>query len=242
MLRAFAGGRLFGASFGASRPWVLALPGWRRTHEDFIEVLQGTDGVALDLPGFGATPPPPSAWGSADYAAAVAPVLEEMALPAVVVGHSFGGTVALNLAAHSPDRVGALVLTGVPLDRASTRRRPPLGFRVGRALHRAGVVGEKRMERLRFRYGSEDYRAAEGVMRQVLVRSLGERYDDVLARVSCPVELVWGEEDVAAPLGAARAAASRMPLARLTVVPGGGHLLPTTYPAELRHAIERHRP
>jgi pimeloyl-ACP methyl ester carboxylesterase len=242
VLRSFAGGRLFGTSVGSSRPWVLALHGWRRTHRDFDQALVGIDAVALDLPGFGATPPPSEVWGSAEYAKAVAPVLDEMALPAVVVGHSFGGTVALHLAAVHPERIRALVLTGVPLDRHLTRRSPPARFRLGRALNRIGVLGEERMEQLRLRYGSLDYRAAEGVMRSVLVRSLAERYDDLIGSLVCPVELVWGELDGAVPLRVAEEVAKRVPGARLTVVEGEGHLVPTSAPAELRDAILRHRP
>ncbi|MGH9150487.1 MAG: alpha/beta fold hydrolase, partial [Acidimicrobiales bacterium] len=136
MLKAFASGQLFGASLGAARPRVLGLHGWGRDHSDLLGALGGFDAMAVDLPGFGATPAPRDGWGAAAYAAAVEPVLDEMAGPAVVVGHSFGGRVAVHLAAAHPDRVGAVVLAGVPLLRLpGPRRRPPLAFRAGRALH-----------------------------------------------------------------------------------------------------------
>src|SRR5438067_3542048 len=100
MLKAFDDGRLFGAAFGSGPPWVLALHGWRRTQRDWNDVLVGLDAIALDLPGFGATPLPDRPWGSPEYAAAVTPVLErEFDGPAVVIGHSFGGRVATHLAA-----------------------------------------------------------------------------------------------------------------------------------------------
>jgi pimeloyl-ACP methyl ester carboxylesterase len=276
MLKAFDGGRLFGASFGADgAPWVLALHGWARTHRDWRAVLgaraagtvaQGNpsasrltpadDGsieeptglgamgaVALDLPGFGATPPPPEAWGSADYAAALVPVLAELRVPAVVLGHSFGGRVAIHLAAAQPGLVKAVVLTGVPLVRTATgHRRPPLRYRVGRALYRRRIVSEARMETLRQRYGSPDYRAATGVMRQVLVRTVNETYDDQLRAVRCPVELVWGDDDTEVPLSVAEAAAGLLARPKLTVCRGAGHLVPLTAPDALRMAVERHRP
>jgi len=249
MLKAFDGGRLFGASFAADGgPWVLALHGWARSHEDWRAVLGGeparaVGAVALDLPGFGATPPPPEVWGSDDYAAAITPVLRELKAPAVVVGHSFGGRVAVHLAAAHPELVGALVLTGVPLFRtAAGNRRPPLRYRVGRSLHGRGLIGESRMESLRQRYGSPDYRAATGVMRQVLVRTVNETYDDQLRSVSCPVELVWGDDDTEAPLAVAETAAGLLARSNLTVCRGAGHLVPLTAPDALRLAIERHRP
>jgi pimeloyl-ACP methyl ester carboxylesterase len=242
VLKAFASGRLFGVAHGTGPAAVLGLPGWARTHRDFNAVFDGLDAVALDLPGFGASPPPPDPWGAAGYAAAVAPVLEEMARPVVVVGHSFGGRVAVQLAVLRPESVAALVLTGVPLLRrpGGGSRKPALAYRVGRALHRRGLVGERAMEGLRRRFGSADYRAAEGVMRQVLVRVVNETYEEELAAIACPTALVWGDDDGDVPLEVAERARSLLADATLTVVPGAGHLTPLTAVGELRAAVERH--
>ncbi|MGH9178924.1 MAG: alpha/beta fold hydrolase [Acidimicrobiales bacterium] len=241
MLRAFADGRIFGVASGGGPARVLALHGWGRTSKDFGAVLDGLDAVALDLPGFGASPPPPEPWGAAEYAAAVAPVVDELAAPVVVLGHSFGGRVAVHLAAGRPELVAGLVLTGAPLVRrpGATARPPALGYRVGRWLHRRGVLGESRMEGLRQRYGSADYRAASGVMRAVHVRAVNETYEAQLAELACPVELVWGDDDAEVPLAVAREVARLVPAAHLEVVPGAGHHTPLTAPGALRDAVSR---
>jgi pimeloyl-ACP methyl ester carboxylesterase len=230
---------------------TVALHGWRRTHADFAASLgpAAPEGplacLAPDLPGFGATPAPTEAWGSVEYAEAIAHLLEETAGPGgggplVVVGHSLGGRVAVRLAAAHPELVGALVLTGAPLvARGGRRRRPPLAFSALRALQRAGLVGDERMERARERHGSADYRAAQGVMRQVLVRLVNEDYEDAVAAVRCPVELVWGDDDAEVPVDTARALERSISQARLTVCAGAGHLLPISAPGELRAAVER---
>ena len=197
--------------------------------------------VALDLPGFGATPPPPDGWGSAEYAAAVAAVLDDLDGPAVVVGHSFGGRVALHLAAAFPDRVGGLLLTGVP---QLVRRVPPRGtlaYRAARRLNRLGVVSDERMEARRRRSGSADYRAATGVLRDVFVRLMAEDYEAQLGSIHVPVSMVWGESDTAAPVSMAERAAALVPggRAKLEVLSGVGHLTPTEAPAALRAALER---
>jgi pimeloyl-ACP methyl ester carboxylesterase len=246
MLRAFGtapGPTVFGEQSGDGPARVLALPGWMRTRADFAAVLDGLDAIALDLPGFGgATPEPLEATGAAGYAAAVSPALDACAAGVVVLGHSFGGRVAVHLAATQPDRVGALVLTGVPrLVKPSTSHRPPASFRLLRWLHGKGLVSDARMEARRQRDGSADYRAAHGVMREVLVKAVNEDYADLLPLITCPVTLVWGDNDTAAPLAVAQHA---QPLfggtASLTVVPGAGHLTPSTAAAELRAAIEAH--
>lgn len=244
MLRTFAGGRLFGARTGDGPPAVLALHGWGRTHRDFDAVLQPPgrpvlDAVALDLPGFGATPPPEEAWGSAEYADGVAEAVDDMASPVVVLGHSFGGRVAVQLATRRPELVRALVLTGVPLVRTRPPTRPARRFRAARALHRAGLLSDARMEAARRRHGSADYAAAQGVMRAVHVRSVGETYEAQLDAIACPVHLVWGADDATVPPTVAAAAADRLRAAELTVLPGVGHFVPLAAPAELRTALER---
>jgi pimeloyl-ACP methyl ester carboxylesterase len=240
-LKAFAGGRLFGEQIGSGSPSVLGLHGWARDHRDLARLLSGFDAVTIDLPGFGASPPPPDAWGAREYADAVAQLLEELGGRTVVLGHSFGGRVAVCLAAEHPDQVDALVLTGVPLLRRSGAGLPPMTYRVVRSLHRVGLVSEERMERARNRYGSRDYRAASGVMRGVLVRAVNESYERELERIACPIELVWGQDDAEAPLDMAKRVAEMVPMARLTILPGKDHFT-VLADAALRSAIEKHLP
>jgi pimeloyl-ACP methyl ester carboxylesterase len=247
VLKSFAGGQLFGGLWGPGVPTVLALHGWQRTHHDFAAALDpgrhggGPSVAALDLFGFGATPPPPEVWGSAEYAMRLMPLFEEpgtLAERVVLVGHSFGGRVAVHLATLVPDRIERVVLTAVPLlDRQGRRSRPVVAYRLARRLHRMGVVGEARMEVLRNRYGSPDYRAAQGVMRGVFVRVLDERYVDQMAAIQCPVDLLWGEADTDVPLEVAERAQKIFPSARLQTLPGIGHLTPTEAPAQLRAVV-----
>jgi pimeloyl-ACP methyl ester carboxylesterase len=133
------------------------------------------------------------------------------------------------------------VLTGVPLLRRGPSSKPPFTFRAARWLHRRGLLPDDRMEALRRRHGSADYRAATGIMRDVFVRVVNESYEDQLARVQCPVELVWGDDDAETPLAVAQSVAALLgPRASLTVVPGAGHLTPLSIPDQLQAAVARH--
>jgi pimeloyl-ACP methyl ester carboxylesterase len=246
VLKSFAGGSVFGAAWGREPAGVLALHGWQRTHRDFepvfgsAEFTEAHGAVGVDLFGFGATPAPPGPWGTADYADHLLPLLSDPALAerVTVVGHSFGGRVAVRLARLAPDRIGRLVLTGVPLlDRQGRHAAPALRYRMGRRLHRMGVVGDERMEALRQRYGSPDYRAAQGVIRDVFVAVLAEQYTDDMAAIDCPVDLVWGERDTEVPVEVAERARGVFPNASLRVLPGIGHLTPTEAPADLRRVV-----
>ena len=81
-------------------------------------------------------------------------------------------------------------------------------------------------------------------MRDVLVRSIAEvndgTYRAALARVRCPVELVWGADDTAAPVAAAEEAHDQLPNSKLTVLPDVGHMTPLVAPNAVRAAVDRH--
>jgi pimeloyl-ACP methyl ester carboxylesterase len=248
MLQSFAGGSIFGSATGVGPPRVIALHGWGRTHADFNAVLAPSDGepldaLALDLPGFGATPPPPSPWGSADYARALLPVLEEIGGPVVLVGHSHGGRVALCLADMVPGSVGGLVLIGAPVLRPPSKR-PSTSYRVIRWLNRIGLYSDARLEALRRQRGSADYRAASGVMRDTLVTVVNETFEDELGRLSMPTTFLWGAQDTDVPLWIAEEGSTlagqgaTRPRVVLEVLPDVGHLVPTGAPAATRRAIE----
>lgn len=240
MLEAFATGTLFGARTGTDAPSILALHGWGRSHRDFDGVFGAPPPLAafaVDLPGFGATPPPLSAWGTEQYARCLEAILPQMNKRIVVVGHSFGGRVALALAAAHPDIVRALVLTGVPLLRGS-QRRAALGYRLIKRANQIGLLGDERLEVARKRYGSADYRAADGVMREVFVKVVAESYEELIARVHCPVSLLWGALDADVPPTIAERARPLFATATLEIVEGCGHLIPTQAPEALRRVID----
>ncbi|MGH9171232.1 MAG: alpha/beta fold hydrolase [Acidimicrobiales bacterium] len=247
VLKSFAGSDIFGEDYGTGAAYVLALHGWAREHHDFDATLRSppseVTAVGIDLPGFGGTPPPAEVWGSPEYAEALAPVLGSMSDRFIVLGHSFGGRVAVHLARRFPARVAGLVLTGVPLFRATNVvRKAPFQFTVVKRLARSGLVSETVLEKYRQRYGSADYRAAQGIVRDILVKVSNEQYGDVVSQVECPVELVWGEDDSQVPLVVAERIRHTLPNgANLVVLPGAGHMTPLTAPGELRAAIERLR-
>lgn len=236
-LRSFLDGDLFAEVYGEGPPEVLALHGWGRRGSDFARSLEGIPAVALDLPGFGASPVPHEVLGADAYADIIARILASFDRPPVLVGHSFGGRVAVCLAAKHPDRVGPLVLTGVPLVRLGPGRRPSLGYRAIRWLNSIGVVSDERIEKEKKKRGSADYRAADGVMRDILVKVVNESYERQLSLIRAPVSLLWGANDTEVPVAVAEKASAILPEASLEVLEGVGHFVPMERPDALRRAV-----
>lgn len=229
VLTSLADGRIWADRYGDGEPSIIALHGWGRSRHDWSTVLPHRNALAIDLPGFGASPAPDTAWTTAEYADALAPVLAQYP-GAVLVGHSFGGRVAVHAAARHPDLVGGVVLTGVPLLRnEAPSGKSPLKYRVARWANRRKIISDDQMEKLRQQYGSADYNAAKGTMRGVLVNAVNEDYREQLVRMSAlgvPTQMVWGEHDTAAPVEMARRARDLIgPTAELTVVSGSAHLI-----------------
>ena len=225
MLTSLADGRLLAEKTGATPPTVVALHGWQRTGADFAPIVTGLDAVAPNLPGASpAAEPPTDAWGSPEYAELVADAIRPFG-PVVIVAHSFGGRVAVHLAANHPELVRELVLTGVPLLRLQAAPKASVGFRLFKWLAKVGVVSQKRLEAERRKRGSADYNAAQGVVRDIFVRLVNEDYRAQLAAITVPVRMVWGENDTSAPADAGEAASKLISTATFRVVPGAGHLL-----------------
>lgn len=112
-------------------------------------------------------------------------------------------------------------------------------YRAARWLNRIGVMSNERLEREKRSRGSTDYRAATGVMRDILVKVVNESYESQLTRISQPVHLLWGEDDPEVPVSIAQSASALLAHATLQILPGVGHLVPTQAPDDLRAAIER---
>ena len=210
----------------ASAEPVVVLHGWGASIDAVVSIQDGLAAelrvIAFDLPGFGASDPPPGAWGTPDYAELVRSALDRVGLQRVnLLGHSFGGKVSLFLAARWPERVERLVLVnsaGVRLPPSPTLRARIAAFKVARRLLGNGPVGRRLLDR----FGSTDYRQA-GPMRSVLVKVVNENYRSLLRQVQAPTLLVWGDRDEETSLACAAIMEREIPDAGLVVFPGAGH-------------------
>ena len=234
MLQVFGEG-VFGDSWGTSRPTVLYLHGWRRDHHDAASLAEalvayGIRTVALDLPGFGASPAPAAAGGARQYAQLLEKVRNEVA-PDLIVGHSFGGRIA---ACWATEVEVPIILTGAPLLHRLGRTSSPLAYRLIRRAARARLMSPTRLEAARRKYGSADYNAATGMMRDILVATTAESYEQEIARWRAPVTLWWGGNDTDVPLEVATRTAGLAPReVRIVTCAEAGHLAPVTHGGDL---------
>lgn len=222
--------------------WASSLLMWQRTMAHLRRTYRV---VALDLPGFGDSAPPPAAFDYAPstYAQLVAGFVQQVAPPAMpvtVVGHSMGGMIATQLTLDFPEVVGGLVLADPAISGhvgggMGRLLRTRLGQRV---LDRTGQTAWMRQ------FGTRDWlygprlvtdpvvqrslrdmtrasgAALGGSLRALMATDLSTRLTDI----HVPTLIIVGAHDVTIPLSEARLAAQRIPQAHLAVVPRASHM------------------
>ncbi len=243
-----------GTDFDPAKPAIVFLHGagfdrtvWRLQTRWFAH--HGRSVLAIDFPAHGWSDGPAldSIAAMAEWTAAL---LDAAGLrSAALVGHSMGGLVAIETAAHFPDKVRALGLCGVAAEmpvhpemlesaKANTLKVQELMtfWGVGNALHKGGMVSPGlwlRRESLAVLSGNKP-----GVIHADLAAC--NAYKDALARagqVTCPTVLVLGDGDLMTPAAKARPLAAAIAGSRTVVIPNSGHFMIVERPDEALEAL-----
>lgn len=182
----------------------------------------------IDMPGFGKSDEPDEPWGVEEYTQMLERFVAELGIEdPIILGHSFGGRVAILYA--SRNKVKKLVL----VDAAGVKPRRSLKYyfkvytyKIAKALYPM-VVGRKRaaemIDAMRSRRGSYDYNNCSPMMRRVMVKVVNTDLRPQMRRIEAPTLLLWGEKDTATPMRDAHIMLKLIPEAGLVSFPGAGH-------------------
>lgn len=225
---------------------------WQNWLENLPYFAAGHRVVAVDLPGFGASPSPVGGRISIPgYAATLTGVLDVLGLPqACVVGNSMGGFVALEMAMTAPERIHSLVLVSpAGLDARALRNDRLLGVlrRAERLLlaggtmiatHADWVARRARLRRLFMHLAvHHPERLPNALMAEQIRQGSGKPgfvdaldaltdhdIEDRLRDLRCPTLVYWGEEDRLVPVRDAARFGELIPGARVVRLPETGHM------------------
>ena len=182
----------------------------------------------IDFPGFGSSEEPPTVWGVDDYARMLREFIERTGINnPVLLGHSFGGRVALVYASQYPvDKLILVDAAGVKPQRSLKYYLKVYSFKTMKRLAPL-ALGKKKaaeyIERQRTKRGSSDYSSSSPMMRAVMSKVVNEDLRHLMPKIKAPTLLVWGENDTATPMRDARIMEKLIPGAGLVSFPGCGH-------------------
>lgn len=169
----------------------------------------------LDFPGFGGSEIPDFAYTIYDYTELLHEFLNELEIKnPILIGHSFGGRVAICYASRY--EVKKLVLFGSPFIK---REKNGLKVKMFKTLKKISFLNGL-AEYMKNHMGSEDYKAANGVMREILVNTVNTDLSECARKITCETLLIWGNNDEAVPVSEAKLLEQTIPDSALIVLNG----------------------
>jgi len=213
-------------------PVTLFLHGWGTSSASFESLIHEYDTqnrrvIAVDAPGFGKSELPPVAWSVGDYAAFVRHFLDKLDVtqPEIIVGHSFGGRIAIKGVAEGIFKPRQLVLiASAGMASPGLRQRffsfllrgaKPFG-----ALPPFSFIKNSLQKKLR----SSDY-ARAGALKATFLKVVKENLRNDAEKINLPTLLIWGVNDTETPLTEARLLHEAIKNSKLEVIAGEGHFI-----------------
>lgn len=205
---------------------ILFLHGWGVSTEPYQDCLNALARrykvIAPDLPGFGRSPCSVSLSSYQTYANCIFQLVQRLSLECFhLMGHSFGGGVALALAATIPQQVESAIAinsTGIPL------------ISLPDIIKRRFAEFPQQLAQLRWQvfskimqvYGHNLIFRSQHLIEGAKI-ALNEDIRPWLSDISCPCLILWGEKDYFTPISIGYGLVEAIPNSRLQVVPAAYH-------------------
>lgn len=240
------------SSVQKNRKQILILHGWGGSKQSWQTCVSFFDKEKYqlfvpDLPGFGSSQAPSRVWNVDDYVEHVKGLMKEYELEKpIVIAHSFGGRIAIKMAAANSSIFEKLFLVGA----AGIKPKPSLKVQILRFVSKTGkwLMNICHMHKLEAKAralvykaaGTKDYMKAEGTMKGTFQNVINEDLTDLLSKIKTPTHIIWGDKDSYVPVSDARLMNERIEGSTLDVFTGGKHGLHLQMPEELVKVIEKY--
>lgn len=226
---------------------VLLLHGWGDSGAGLRILHEGLASqytvISLDLPGFGGTQAPATAWGLDEYAQFVQAFLDKIGTTNLwaVVGHSNGGAIAIRGVSEgwlAPERL--ILLASAGIRGAYKGRNLTLRYvaKAGKLLARPlPKAAQKQLRRHLYKTVGSDMFVAER-LQATFKRIVSDDVRADAARLALPVLLIYGETDDQTPVRYGEIFHERIDGSTLEVLPGAGHFVYLDRPNEVIKAMK----
>lgn len=228
------------------KPEVLILHGWAISTQNetkwqpFREELSnaGINTTFLAIPGMDT--PLDEPWSLADYVTWLDTQLSAKKTY-ILLGHSFGGQLAVRYAATYPEKISKLVLIA-----SAGIRDHSLFAQVKRTFFfvvaKVGKLffSHPFFRKMLYMFAREhDYEQASPVMRKTMQLVTADEIREDIADIPCPVQLVWGKLDTSTPYKNTDIFLEALPNATLCSIETARHSPQFTHPVETGRCISQ---
>ncbi len=202
---------------------IIFLHGWGQNismMEPIAKPFYDTNHVLIiDLPGFGSSEEPKRLWELSDFVEMVYSLAQTLEMKNItIVGHSFGGKIALLYALNHP--VSKLVLLASPykkkIKELSNKQKLLKKLKKIPGLNLLANEAKKHI-------GSRDYRNATPMMRDILVHHINTDISADLNKITCSTLIIWGTEDEEVPYEDGQELETIIPDSGLVTYEGNSH-------------------
>jgi pimeloyl-ACP methyl ester carboxylesterase len=226
---------------------VVLLHGWGDNSAGLLGLRQALRThycvITPDLPGFGATNPPPTAWGLDEYATFVAHFLHKInaSKPYAIIGHSNGGAIAIRGVAAGvlgTERVVLLASSGIRNTYKGRNRTLRILAKTAKLFTRPlPQAVQNKLRKKAYQTIGSDMLVVEG-MQETFKKVVTDDVRADAAQLAMPVLLVYGENDTAAPLWYGQQFHELMVDSTLVVLPGATHFVHLDRPVDVARNIK----
>lgn len=231
---------------------IILLHGWGISSDKYIETIKQLAALnssfaifAPDLPGFGRSENPPAVWGVDDYSEWLKNYSAAINVnDFILIGHSFGGRVAIKFAAKYPEKLKALILTGAAGIKHSLtmmQRLFYLAAKAGKMIFDLPLLDrlEGMAKKLLYKAVRErDYYEALGIMKEVFKKVTAEDLTPYLKVIKIPTLIIWGKNDRSTPLKDGELMHAKIQNSKLEILDDADHRAPYQKPEKFAKIIE----
>lgn len=223
---------------------LIILHGWQSSKEKWEKVKneiekEGIEVLTLDLPGFKTEMILDRPWDLDDYLNWVKNFsLEKEKF--FLLGHSFGGRIAIKFAVKYPEKVLGLILCSA----AGIKPKKTIwGFlilsiaKIGNRLSFMPFHSFLRSFFYRFIVRKTDYLKAKGILNETFKKIIAEDLTPYLSQIPSQTLIIWGEKDRITPLSDAYLMKREIPNSALEIIPRVGHRVNLEAPEKLAEII-----
>ncbi|MFA6533501.1 MAG: alpha/beta hydrolase [Patescibacteria group bacterium] len=222
---------------GEGKPFLI-LHGWGSNSERWQKVGEmlsekGLKVIIPDLPGFGKSQIPKTAWNFNNYVSWTEEFVKILNIEnCYLLGHSFGGAIAVKVTVNHPQKIKKLFLVASACIRKKTASKKFLA-KISKIVKIFSFLPYYLLVRKAFyKYiiRKSDYVYTEGIMKETYLKAISEDLSYYLSFIKAPTIIIWGDKDESTPLENAHFINQKIRNSKLIIIPEADHNLNKKYP------------